>query len=70
MKEQLISAAEVKLSAFNMARTIRISWENWSNRTAGPLAAELGTEMEATRIVLDKFVREHLVHLSQGETYE
>jgi hypothetical protein len=70
MKEQLVSAAEVKVSAFNMARTIRISWENWANQTAGPLASELGTEINTTRTVLEKFVRKHLIQLSQGEAYE
>ncbi|MBF0423236.1 MAG: hypothetical protein HQL73_09620 [Magnetococcales bacterium] len=67
---KLVDADEVKAAAFNRGRAVRAAWEAWPNRVAGPMGAELGVETRTMRILLEKFVREHLIELAgmQGES--
>lgn len=61
---RLVEADEVKAAAFNRGRAVRAAWEAWPNRVAGTMAAELGVEARPLRLLLERFVRQHLLELS------
>ena len=61
---KLVDADEMSAAAFNRGRAVRAAWEAWPNRVSGPLAAELGVETRTMRLILERFVREHLLELT------
>lgn len=64
---KLVDAHEMDTAAFNRGRAVRAAWEAWPNRVSGPLAAELGVEARTMRLILERFVREHLLELTGME---
>lgn len=63
---RLVDRATVERRVFELARASRDGWANWPSQ-AGPLIAhELGVgDIAKTIIVLEKYVREHLLERSQ-----
>ncbi|KIL96759.1 hypothetical protein CCC_01625 [Paramagnetospirillum magnetotacticum MS-1] len=61
---QVIDAKEAAAAVFSRAKAERDAHMAWVSRTAPLLAAETGADPQATFAALDRFMREHLEHLS------
>lgn len=61
---QVIDAKEAAAAVFSRAKAERDAHMAWVSRTAPLLAAETGTDPQMTFAALDRFMREHLEHLS------
>jgi hypothetical protein len=50
---------------FGLARAERDSWQGWPQRIAALMGAELGVDPHTMETVLNRYVREHLVSMSE-----
>lgn len=64
-KGDLIDAADAERTVFARAKAERDAHIAWVQRSAPIMAAELGIEPGPVFTVLDRLMREHLVHLAE-----
>lgn len=63
---RLVDKATVERRVFELARASRDGWVNWPSQVGPLIAHELGVgDIAKTIIVLEKYVREHLLERSQ-----
>lgn len=50
---------------FDLARRERDAWLNWPPRAAANMAADLGSDAHKIEVVLDKYLRAHLMEMAE-----
>lgn len=65
MKGELVDRARASAMVYDLARRERDAWLNWPARVAANMAAELGVEPHKTELVLDRFLRQHLLEMAE-----
>ena len=65
LKGEVVDRARATALVFRLARQERDAWVGWPARVAALMAADLGVGTHAMQAVLEKYVREHLVSLSE-----
>lgn len=65
MKGELVDRARAVSSVFDLARRERDAWLNWPPRVAANMAAELGVDAHKVEVVLDRYLREHLMGMAE-----
>lgn len=65
MKGELIDRARASAMVYDLARRERDAWLNWPARVAANMAAELGIEAHQMEVVLDRYLRQHLLEMAE-----
>lgn len=65
LKGELVDRPRAVASVFDLARRERDAWINWPPRVAANMAAELGVDAHKVEVVLDKYLRAHLMELAE-----
>jgi hypothetical protein len=66
----LVNAAEIHARIFSMGREARDQLQNWPNRIAAIMAAELGVDQNTLTIALQKCIRQFLTELADWATWK
>lgn len=65
MKGELVDRARAVATVFDLARRERDAWLNWPPRVAANMAADLGSDAHKVEVVLDKYLRAHLMEMAE-----
>lgn len=67
MRGELIDRNKTMAMVFGLARQERDAWINWPVRVAALMANDVGADVHAVQIALDRYVRSHLAEMAEIE---
>lgn len=65
LKGELVDRPKAVSMVFDLARRERDAWISWPPRVAANMAAELGIDAHKVEVILDKYLRSHLMELAE-----